>query len=221
MVRDSHQALAAEAGSASLTLVNSNARWPIGMSIVALLWNALSAPMTVPLVHKVFGERETAAAFGFVFPLIGLVLLFWAAREVARRLLFGLSRLHLDAGEVSVGGILEGRITNSRNPAFEGNYTVRLRCQRVVRTGSGDSSSTHTPVLWSRETTVDRESHDLQRGVPVKFELPRHLQATDTSKPDSQVQWVLELRAPTRPTPFLAVWYVPVGGAAPERRLQA
>ncbi len=191
-------------------VASKSSRLAIGLGVLALLCNALTIPIGLALVPVVFEEQNYAAAFGFIFPLAGLALLAWAALETVRALVFGRSELRIDSGRGIIGQGLTGTVRNRRRIAIRGEFVITLKCVRVVKTGSGDSSSTHTTELWAGSQTVPGGSKALHTGLPVRLKIPAGLPGSGKRASGADITWTLELAASALPLPFFARFDLPV-----------
>ena len=197
-------------GSSDLLIRDANRRTGPTMLIIALFVNLLTVPIGIALWKTVFDERNTTAAFGFIFPLIGLLAFIWAGRKILRLLIHGSTTFTVIGGQGILGGKLNGVIRNARRAKPLDPLVARLRCKRKVETGSGESSSTHVTTLWEGEHKIGSGQASLRNGVPIEFKIPGFLPESDDSNSRSIVLWELLIEAPARPISFLAEFHVPV-----------
>jgi hypothetical protein len=200
-------------GNNDLLIRDSNRRTGPVLMIIALFINVLTVPMGVALWETVFVEGNKAAAFGFVFPLIGLLAFSWALLKILRLLVHGSSTFELAGGKGIVGGLLRGVARNGRKRKTIESLAARLRCKRKVSSGSGESSSTQITTLWEGRQEIGRGQSSLRDGVPIEIEIPGFLPESDDSDSDSIVLWELLIEAPARPISFLAEFKVPISRA--------
>jgi len=193
-----------------LLIHDSNRRTGPTLAIIAVIVNIITVPIGIALWEKVFQQGNAAAAFGFVFPLIGLLALIWAGRKILRLLFHGSTTFELVGGKGTIGGTLKGTVSNSRKSKPFDALVARLLCKRKVRTGSADSSSTHTTAIWEGSREVSRGRANLREGVSIEIAIPGTLPESDDSDADSIVFWELLVEAPVRPINFLAQFRVPV-----------
>jgi len=197
-------------GNSDLLIRDSNRRTGPVLMIIAGLINLLTMPMGIALWETVFVEGNKAAAFGFIFPLFGLLALGWAILKILRLLVHGSSTFELAGGKGIVGGHLKGIVRNRRKSGPIESLSARLRCKRKVSSGSGESSSTHITILWEGRQSIASRQAGLRDGVAIAIDIPGFLPESDDSDSDSIVLWELLIEAPARPISFLAEFRVPV-----------
>jgi len=181
--------------------------------VFAILWNAISSPLWFLLPQEVVEKKNRLALIGVVFPLVGIVLLVWAVRNVLRWRRYGRSVLILETIPGVVGGALQGTVHVGSRLEPEGPYRLTLNCIRRHTTGSGDDRSTTETILGQEERQVPAAAAGLGPSgpaLPIVFAIPFDSYATDFSKPDDQVLWRLEVTAPARGIDFATSFEVPV-----------
>jgi len=179
--------------------------------VLAGFWNLISFPLVICIVPNALRDGQYIALLALIFPGIGVVLGIWAARETARRILFGDASLALVTVPGVIGGKLAGVIRLPRKVQAADGFHLTLKCARTVTTGSGDDRKTQEHVLWEDAQTivVDAEKDPTRTAIPVLFAVPHDQPESD---PDSAgpVAWRLELSA-SNPGIDLAVRFeVPV-----------
>lgn len=189
---------------------DANRRTGPVLALIAVVLNFLTVPMAISLWDTVFKERRIEAAFGFVFPLIGLLLLIWAIRKNLQLIVHGVSSFEIEGGRGLVGSELRGVVKNPRKTKFLGPVTVELQCIRNVTTGSGDSASSRRTAVWTGAQTFLPEVADLKMGLEVAIPIPVIAPPSNSSKPDSTVTWELHVNAPSSPVAFTARFIVPI-----------
>lgn len=194
--------------------VRSSTKAALVMSAVfAVFWNAVSSPMLFLAREKIFDRDNPAALLALVFPVVGVGLIVWALRNLARFLKFGESIFEMRSVPGVVGGRLEGTILTRVNLRPDDGFHLVLSSIRRVRTGRGKNRSTRETVLWQRSMVLERESAplELRRSViPVSFRIPYECEPTDERDADNQVVWRLELKAELPGVDYYSQFEVPV-----------
>lgn len=181
--------------------------------LFAVFWNLVSMPLLAFLPAEVFRKGNHAAAFGFLFPLVGLGLLAWAAVSVARWRKFGQSVFRMASVPGVIGGPLSGVVSVPVHLEPEDGFHATLSCVRRVTTGSGKHRHTSERILWQDERTLRREllERDLARSaIPVLFGIPYDQPPTDERNAADTVRWRLDVRAKVPGLDYAAQFEVPV-----------
>lgn len=182
----------------------------IGGWIFAVLWNAVSAPILVFLPEQ--AAKEPVAYIGFVFPLVGIVLLVRAIRMTLAYTEFGKTWFEMSAVPGVIGGELKGTILTRFPHGAEHGVQLRLTCVLRTVSGSGNSRSVSESIKWRSETRLDAtQLYPSVMGVsiPVSFKIPRDALATNTN-PSGQIFWQLEALADVPGVDYHDVFEVPV-----------
>jgi hypothetical protein len=166
--------------------------------------------MAISLWGIVVTERQVEAAFGFVFPLIGFLLLIWAIRKNLQLIVHGIASFEIDGGKGLVGADLRGCVRNRRTKKFSNAVTAKLQCIRSVTQGSGDSASSRRAAVWSGEQSFPAGRVDLQKGLQLSLPIPGALPPSGKSSSESSVTWELHISAPSAPVAFHARFIIPV-----------
>ena len=187
----------------------------------AVVWTLISAPILFFIPREL--ERKPIAAIGFVFPIIGIGLLAWAAMLTLRWRRFGPAWFEM-ATPASPGGMCAGSIRTRLDRPSPGDglvVTVKLTClQRIIR-GSGKHRSVRENILWQEEQRVPAERilfTPTGAAIPVHFALPADARETTASKRSEGVFWALIVEASLPGVDLSEDFDVPVhGGAVSER----
>jgi hypothetical protein len=173
----------------------------------ALLWNAIASPALVFIPHEI--ERgHKIAALGFLFPLVGVVLLANAMRMTLRTLRFRQTTLVLDAVPVPIGGTLRGTVEVPN--ALANATAVMVRLAAIEKRTHGKSTTESTIAYEEREIepSVIRTTGS---GVviPIEIAVPADAPPTD-SLPRSEVRWRLTVDAEVPGIDYSGTFDVPV-----------
>jgi hypothetical protein len=164
-----------------------------------VLWNVVSAPLLVYVPPEL--ERQPLAALGFLFPLVGVGLLWWAAVTTVRLRRFGDTWLDTASGPARPGGRWQANIhARLPQPADTDDYTVcvKLTCLRRTISGHDGDREEREHILWREdiEVTSTRIAFGAElASIPVYFDIPADaLQTTAVGKGEG-VLWVLTAEA--------------------------
>lgn len=182
----------------------------IGAWVFALFWNGISS-MVFFVVPRELAKGDKAVLIALIFPVIGVGLLVWAVRATLRWRKFGQSVFKMISVPGVIGGGLAGGIRIPHKLQATDGVRVRLLCLRKVTTGSGENSSTTETPLWEEEKTItkDPESDPRYTIVPVFFQIPPGLPATDSSG-RREIIWRLEATAKVPGIDYFARFALPV-----------
>lgn len=142
--------------------------------IFTLFWNVVSSFVWF-VVPAELAKGRRAAWVAFLFPAVGLLMLFGAIQATLTWRKFGQARFRSKSLPATPGGILEGQIElNSRLAAADG-LRLQLRCVRRESSGSGKHRRTTDRTLWEDEKILGPnlpEHRPFCTTIPVFFRLP-------------------------------------------------
>lgn len=189
----------------------SSAGAAVGLWIFALLWNAISFPG----VWFFFQEKEPEKGmyFIFLFPLVGLGLLWGAIYQTIGWRKYGRTRFVPSSLPGVIGGYLGGVIEVPARVLPEADARLVLKCVRRETRGSGKNRRTTDNVLWEREEGIARDKWMTGAGgtrVPVLFYIPPECVPTDDSDSNNEIVWRLSAAAATPGVDFSTQFTVPV-----------
>ncbi|TDI37418.1 MAG: hypothetical protein E2P02_22800 [Acidobacteria bacterium] len=125
-------------------------------AIFAVVWNAISSPLWF-MVPEIVENENKLALLAFMFPVVGVGLIFWALRNFVRYKKFGESVFEMRTLPGVIGGPLAGTIQTTVNVRPEDGFELTLSSVRIRQTGSGKNRSTHETVLWQKSHVIARE----------------------------------------------------------------
>lgn len=196
-------------------LIESNAgRAAYFMLAFGTIWFLISAPAGVIVPGEAIRTGEYVMLVALIFPVIGILLLTYAAVLIARHRKYGVSLLEIAGHKGSIGGNLRGMVFVPRAIDAPEGVKAALRCIERITTGSGKSRSTKSNTLWEGENVVQALSSGpgLQAGgvaIPVSFAIPSGL-PEPMSEGNRSVSWELTLDAETPGLNYHATFEVPV-----------
>jgi len=161
----------------------------------AVIWNAISAvaPFTA---YDEIQKGNHAAWLAFLFPLVGVGLLVWAAHSTIQWRKFGQSHLQLDPFPGSIGGQAGGTIElhYPYDPAH--NYIVTLSSLHSYETGSGKNRRRSERVNWQSTTVAHSEAGIYGTRLVFRFDVPEGLPPSDVAPESSDYElWRVNVSA--------------------------
>ncbi len=155
----------------------------------ALFWNLVSAPILF-IIPRELDQGNQAILLALMFPIVGLVLLYWAVRKTREWRRFGPLTVTLNPYPGAIGGDVAGTIHLAAPLPAHTFVTVTLNCLHHSRSGKSSSQSIHwqeshnfKPLQSRRSTTVN-----------FLFEVPEQLPSSEL--PDrSYYAWTLQVVA--------------------------
>ena len=203
-----------EEGAPDGIIKSSNKAQMASALIFAFFWNAISLPVAFFIVPaEVIDKGNRLALIALVFPAVGMGLLVWAIRCVARWRKFGESVFRMASVPGVIGGALAGAVSVPVHLRPADGYPVSLTCIRRTTSGSGKNRHTTEHVLWQDERYMARElleNDSTQTAIPVLFHIPFDAQQTTPQEGSSCVLWRLEVRAKVPGIDYVSQFEVPV-----------
>ncbi len=196
----------------------------IGMWFFALIWNGISWG-AVFAVTKNAPENKWVYLVLILFPAIGIALLITAVMQTMRHIRFGKTFVQLQSLPAPLGGKLRGTIDVRLPYPLPHGINLSLTCVNRVTSGSGKDRSTFDHIRWKESRNVGSEymmAGPMGSTVPVEFDIPRNMPATDHTNSSNEILWLLRAEADipgvnfdenyelpvfeTRESPSLAEW---------------
>ena len=181
------------------------------MWVFALFWNAISWTVTAALLAQ--GFSKPGEYLVFLFPLVGLLLLWLAIYQTVRARKYGRARFVPSSLPGVIGGYLGGVIEVPAKVVPEADARLALKCIRREVRGSGKNRSVRENVLWEREELIARDKWTSGAGgtrIPVLFYIPAGRPQTDASDRNNEIVWRLSASAATAGVDFATQFKVPV-----------
>jgi hypothetical protein len=181
------------------------AAWAVGM--FATLWNVISWPVFIGIILQ--GKLEFGPVLLVVlFPLVGIILGWWAGYLIARRVKWGVSEFEMATIPGVLGGPLAGMIHAPARIATQDGFTLRLACVETVRERSGGKNNSREVTRWDHEKTITRDLSTAgdRTFIPVQFIVPYGL----PSSGEDGVKWKLTVEAKTDGVDYHAEFEAPV-----------
>ncbi len=181
--------------------------------IVALFWNSISFTVAAMAIPAELKKGNHKVLLVLLFPVVGVGLMVWAAREIIRWKKFGESIFKMLSVPGVLGGQLNGAIQTPVKIRPGNGFHLKLRCINRITTGSGKDSSTTEHLLWEDEKTMLKEllaDDPLRSGIPVFFQIPADCRESDDTDSRNRVLWRLEARASVPGVDYFSQFEVPV-----------
>lgn len=193
----------------------SNSKVNIAIWVVAGPWDAVSFAPTIANLPQILAHQDRAVMIMMVFPLIGVLLTFFAVRGTMRTLRYGHTRFWFDSPVFSPGSHIKGAIHLKLSTDVPHGFDLTLACKRRLTTGTGNTQSTQEFVLWQDSQNVPAGL--IARGpaeaqVPVDFALPPDALQTDEDNYRDRVFWQLQAKADATDINFNDKYEIPVFG---------
>src|SRR6266545_494228 len=169
---------------AARRIVEANSASRAVLWIFALMWNAITIPMTLVLARQF--PRNPAVAVIFVFSAIGLLLLAGSLYSALQRRKFGRSLCTIDRLPIVPGETFHGEIEHRGTQVPDAGYRFVLSCINRIITGRGKSRSTTNDPLWEMEQRVSGASaapSPVGMRVPFAFDVPADARSSDLRTP--------------------------------------
>jgi hypothetical protein len=186
----------------------------LGAWIFATFWNLVSLPGGYVGVRAALYEGKPAGLVALLFPVVGIWLLARAVHATIRKNKYGISRLELSTVPGVIGRTLAGTIHAPVGLQPAEGFQVSLSCVRRVATRSGKSSSTSESILWQEERLIggeqSRDYAGMKTIIPITFQLPPDVEASDTTNPNNRVIWQLQVSANVPGVDYGSTFEVPI-----------
>ncbi|MEW8693322.1 MAG: DUF3592 domain-containing protein [Candidatus Thiodiazotropha endolucinida] len=160
---------------------------------ITVIWNALSIPAAIA-VPEVWRKEGELALIILLFPLVGLVLLYWALRKVREWRRFGATPLVMDPFPGAIGGDLGGEFE------FNVPYQPKMACEVTLSSlysyvsGSGKNRSRHEEVKWQDSGYAQVEPAGRGMRLRFRFSVPEGLQPSEEESGDFYL-WRLNIKS--------------------------
>ncbi len=180
--------------------------------IFVIFWCGASTVISLAVVPAQLHLGNRTALIALIFPVIGLVLIFFAWRTTRAWRLFSRSIFEMAAVPAPAGSALTGQIKIPGAPKPEHGWHLALRCVKRSTTGPTNNLRTTEKVLWQDEKWLqpDLPQKDANSiGIPIFFQLPGDKPESTPGAGDG-THWRLEVWARLSGPDFYAAFEVPV-----------
>jgi hypothetical protein len=176
----------------------------------AVVWNLFCLPLWFLVRWEWPMDAKTLLMAAF--PIVGMLLLLFAAHHTLRRRKYGTSVCHLDRVPVPVGSTLRGELAVRLHELPPSGFALRLASVRRTVTGSGKNRSVHESILWQDEQTIMHGAMPSPNGlrVPFRFDIPWECEPASLGNAEDLVVWRLNVSADVPGIDYQAFFELPV-----------
>jgi hypothetical protein len=164
----------------------------IGMWAMAILWNAISAPLAF-IMPAELAKENWLALIGFLFPLAGAWLLYVAIHKTLQWRRFGALVLTMQPFPGAVGGQVGGAVELPERFRPGQRFRVSLTCVHRRVSGNRDRDVSES-AIWQNEIMAPVEMSGRGSRVGFRFSVPANLPPTGAPSDDYHY-WTVHLQA--------------------------
>jgi hypothetical protein len=161
----------------------------------ALFWNLMAFAISAGILIDDSLSFPDPAHFILLFPVVGLLLLYFAIKAFRQWRRFGLLNITLDPYPGSIGGEVGGSLTLSARPNTLDDLQVTLSCVRISTSSSSSGSGNrtrHETIVWRQRATSRVEL--AANGARISFVTKVDPDLPDAEpESDNHKKWVLKL----------------------------
>ena len=158
-------------------------------------------------------EGDYVKLLAAFFPLVGLIMGYYALCYLSRYRKFGESTFQMACVPGIVGGELAGVIHTKASRVPDGGFVLKLQSIKSTTTGSGKHRSTRHEVLWedTHKVSVDLGAGDGMVVLPVTFAIPFECEpCSEKPNENPKLNWKLSANAKFPGADFHCEFDVPV-----------
>ena len=184
----------------------------LGMWFFAVIWNAISWTAVYAVTQSPPKQSAVYLVLS-IFPIIGMILLVTAIYQTLRWMRFGKTYVQLQTLPAPLGSKFRGSIDAHLPYPLPHGINLALTCINRVTTGSGKDRSTFDHIRWQEKKNLGAEymaAGPNGSTIPVEFEIPRNLPASDKTNSSSEILWLLRAEADIPGVNFDETYEVPV-----------
>jgi hypothetical protein len=190
-------------------------RPPIGLTVIAVLWNAFAWKVVAAEPLRVVLEKRWDLLPFQILPAVligvGLHLARVAVREVARSLRFRRVSFRLETLPGVIGGRVRGRIEAAGTLPAGAESVVSISCTRMSRAGGRGRGRAPREIVWQDERPAHNSSALAGAlSIPVDFSIPAGLPESSSDRLPPCHVWNLRARAAMAGPDFDVKFEIPV-----------
>lgn len=154
--------------------------------LFATVWNAIALPTGFFCVNAFINEGNHLAAIGLMFPLVGIWLLWEAARRTLQVRTFGDIKLRMDPFPASIGGEAGGTIDLPVRFSGDNIFAVSISCEQIFKSRDGSRKE----LVWVETGNAASGPGPAGTKISFRFAVPASQQPTGDS-----YQWTVRVTA--------------------------
>ena len=172
----------------------------VSLWVFAFFWNVISFPIALLFVPQIINDGEWVGLLVLLFALIGLFLVWTAAKGTWAYLRRGGATLKLRDDKPRIGSPLEGTVDFARGVIPGDVFHVNLLCRRSLPQGDDMSISTR----WNKQVDARATTGPGGARIAFRIEMPGHLPATSeaSSVEGESFQWRIEVNPANQVLPI-------------------
>lgn len=178
---------------------------------VAVFWNLISWPVTAIMTNTGWSGslKSDWRYLLFIFPIIGIGLIYWAFKAFRQWQYFGSTTLTLKTFPGRQGERLKCVMNILDTPPPTTQFELKIRCVQLF----SDGDSTREDVLYEDKQILSAAKGNLGTQpytLPIEFELPRNLPDSDLNVSSDPVEWHIIAQAEAGKIDFKQRFQIPV-----------
>jgi hypothetical protein len=149
-----------------------------------------------------------------LFVVAAVFVIKWTIKTVLAWKRFGSAVLQLQTNPIKPGERLRGFLKTGAKLPDSAAINLELKCQKAVKTKSGEDTNTRTDTLWSSNSqTIGIAGVDGNTSVQIDIPIPEDLPSTSNSD-DSGIKWTLTAKSETPGVDLNVTFEVPIFSTA-------
>ncbi|GAA0200919.1 hypothetical protein GCM10009123_05320 [Kangiella japonica] len=163
------------------------------IAFFAVIWNLISLPATIAVIHEGNLLREPLKLLVFLFTLVGLIMIGVAVLYYLRDKKYGESKVELQQTPLAIGGKSSGSVIINSDISQQ-EVMLTLSCQRVVRRRTGKETRTTTTIIWQDDQRLQaKQTQQNEYRVDFNVNIPEGLPESSDKNPSNKIEWVLKV----------------------------
>lgn len=177
--------------------IRSDAKSSLGVFwLIALFWNGISFPILIPAYNEII-RGDYVVLLVFLFPLVGIFLLYKAILGTLEYRRFGIVELCMDPYPGAIGGHIGGTIKLDKlsKEHLDSNFKVEIQCVYTYVSGSGKNRSRKESIQWAEEGNARASILANGLALEFRFTIPDNLPEADIEQKGKYHFWRLKVSA--------------------------
>ena len=194
----------------SVVIKSSKKKWAASLSVAALGSIPFSVCLAFRVAHAAAHDGNKVALIGLLFLVLSAALVWAAIYSVVRWFKFGESKFELVSDTVGHG--LAGTIYVPAQVKPKNGFEVVFSCMNIAEGGGADRSSIQ-PLVWQDSLRLSAplwSSAGHASALPIAFEIPAHLRASDNANRSNRTAWTLRASAELDGLDYCSSFEIPI-----------